>query len=649
MTEEKYKLFIYGSLRDPIIFRSVSGLAFTLKPSHQSEEVLLGELALLPGYRRVSPDNVYWYAVADPPSKIEGFVIHDLPLSAMKEIDRYEGKYYERETVTVNTAVGPVQAQAFLAQPKAMRKQFGDRFHVNLIHELWLRKRIETFFEQYTRPGEHSPDADTERRARRILLGTTERDLVVSHLGSDVVSDFYLRHELDRPCPSIAQLKDDKEAQPYLYNYLAMVVKHVLLNQYERFLYERYRFDIERLSQSRRFFTRTVSLLAALRMLNANAGPIDLILQRCLDSMPAGGDFDLMDYVKYAVSVADSIFDARVAQSELERIRANRQPGLIPMGAELELSNLGFRAVEKPPTARDLTFDGFQYFHDFALDVLTWKLGGYIDDHSGEATPKRRGFLELAPGRLNIAGELSKPATGDPWILNQLIREITDFYPIEPHSLHLSFQLRKHQRANPRILPPAFVKCLLALGGGTQEHTHGHLWVSRMAHSEIQQNTCGEELVFARRSVRHSSLASDEVAIPRPGFAITHIQQYKFVRLERRANYEPLIMALKGLQIAFNPGDYLTAAQLARSRRLRKQYEQIKEWADNPEPLSRRTRGRFLDAIKKGLMNEGHHRPAHKLHYIDWALGAIDIQLRLFNKEIERHNLYIDELASKRR
>ena len=45
--------------------------------------------------------------------------------------------------------------------------------------------------------------------------------------------------------------------------------------------------------------------------------------------------------------------------------------------------------------------------------------------------------------------------------------------------------------------------------------------------------------------------------------------------------------------------------------------------------------GRFLDAIYDGLMNEAHRRPYHKLHYIDWALGAIDLQIRMFNKKIE--------------
>ncbi len=66
----------------------------------------------------------------------------------MAEIDKYEGLRYERETVHVNTANGPVKAQAFLVSHDSMKKRFGDRFHVNLIHELWLRKRIERFIKK---------------------------------------------------------------------------------------------------------------------------------------------------------------------------------------------------------------------------------------------------------------------------------------------------------------------------------------------------------------------------------------------------------------------------------------------------------------------------------------------------------------------
>jgi hypothetical protein len=636
MQQETTKLFIYGSLREPSIFESVCGFSFSLKPSHvRPEKVLFAELAMLGGYRRVSPDNVYFYAIPDATAKVQGFVIHDVSPAAMKEIDKYEGQFYERETVMVNTANGPMMAQSYLASPKSMKKRFGDRFHVNLIHELWLRKRIKQFFEEHTRPGEDTIDADTERLARRELVGTTERDLVVSHLGQDAVSDFFLEHELNRPSPSIKALYDNPQALPYIDNYIALVIKQAILNHFEWMIYDRYRFELNQLYGGQRYFTRTVSLLIGLRMINSNYQTVDLVLRRGLETMPPGPSYDLIDYVKYAISVAENAFDPRVVQSNFQWIRNNYQPGLVPMGAEMEMSNLGFRAIQQSCACQDPVFDGFRYFNEFALDVLMWKIGGYVDDHSGSHARAKRGFLELAPGRLNLVGELSKPATSDPWILSQLIREIVIFYPANPHSLHLTFQLRRHQIGTQSMLPLSFVKCLFVLGGGTEISHSGKLWVSRLEHDEIERNEYGEELVFARSGRRRSRLPGDMLIDSKASRSPLYTHQYKFIRLERRANYEPLIMALKGIQLSINPGDYLTSDQLAASQRLRGEYEELKEWAANPEPISRRTKGRFLDAIREGLMQEAHHKPYHKAHYIDWALGAIDMQIRLFNKKFE--------------
>jgi len=640
MDEAKVNLFIYGSLRDRRIFQSVSGLSFTRKPSKINDKTVLAEPALLPYYRKVSPDNVYFYAVTAPSSRIEGLVIYDVPAWAMAEIDRYEGKRYDRETVRVNTASGLVEAQAYLASHESMRKHFGDRFHVNLIHELWLRKRIERFIRKRTRPGEQTADAELERRAHRELLATTERDLVISHYRADAVSDYYLEHELDRPRPSIKHLYDDPQAQPFIENYLVLVIKQVLLNQLDERIQSRYRFELEHMRTSERYFKRSVSLLIALQMINANSPTVDLVIQQCLETMPYDR-YDLIDYVKYAVRAARSLFDARVVRVHLERIRSNFQPGLVPLGTEIELSNLGFAAVEPQRSVKKLfdpIYDGFRYFHDFGLDVLSWKLGGYIDDHTGATDQARRsGFLELAPGRLNIAGELSRAATADPWLLNQLIREITTFYNVRPHSLHLSLQLRRNQIGSQKILPLGFVKCLLVLGGGPEQRDTGRLWVSRMGYDEITQREYGEELVFARTSKRRWYLGEDEIADKPPAQATTYVQQYKFIRLERRANYEPLILCLKGLQLAYNPADYLSAEQLKESSKLRQQYEELKKWAAEPTEITPQTISKFLNTVQSGLMNEGHRRPAHKLHYIDWALSAIDVQLRMFNKQLKKN------------
>ncbi len=75
MQDKNVNLFVYGSLKDTYIFQSICGCSFTLKSAHSDPNVLFAELALLSGYRRVSPDNVYFYAVRDQAAKLEGFVV----------------------------------------------------------------------------------------------------------------------------------------------------------------------------------------------------------------------------------------------------------------------------------------------------------------------------------------------------------------------------------------------------------------------------------------------------------------------------------------------------------------------------------------------------------------------------------------------
>jgi hypothetical protein len=202
--------------------------------------------------------------------------------------------------------------------------------------------------------------------------------------------------------------------------------------------------------------------------------------------------------------------------------------------------------------------------------------------------------------------------------------------------LHLSLQLRKRQIGRQNILPLGFVKCLLVLGGGPELKGTGRIWVSRMGYDEITQHGYGEELVFARTSKRNWYLGEDEIADKPPAQATTYVQQYKFIRLEKRANYEPLILCLKGLQLAYNPADYLSAEQLRDNGKLRRQYRDLKKWAVEPREISLQTISKFLSTVQSGLMNEAHHHPAHKLHYIDWALSAIDVQLRMFNKQLKK-------------
>ena len=129
-------------------------------------------------------------------------------------------------------------------------------------------------------------------------------------------------------------------------------------------------------------------------------------------------------------------------------------------------------------------------------------------------------------------------------------------------------------------------------------------------------------------------MGGDDIANKPPAQATTHVQQYKFLRLDKKTNFEPLILCLKGLQLAYNPGDYLTADQLRDNPKLQQQYEELKQWAAAPTEISPQTINKFVRTVKEGLMSEGHRRPVHKLHYIDWALNAIETQLRMLNKQI---------------
>ena len=131
-------------------------------------------------------------------------------------------------------------------------------------------------------------------------------------------------------------------------------------------------------------------------------------------------------------------------------------------------------------------------------------------------------------------------------------------------------------------------------------------------------------------------MGEDEIADKAPPQATTHIQQYKFIRLEERANYEPLIFCLKGLQLAYNPADYLTAEQLQNSPKLREEYEELKKWASDPAAIDEQTINKFVETVQAGLMDERHHRPAHKLHHIDWAVSIIGAQLYMFNEQLKK-------------
>jgi len=409
------------------------------------------------------------------------------------------------------------------------------------------------------------------------------------------------------------------------------------------------------------FYERTVSSLAALRMLNARGKQLDTIVGDCLGQM-SFHQSHLIDFVKCAIAAADRIYESKQAARELAFIGNHMGHGYIPLGAELEFSNIGHDVIRDPQAhaSCDRQYDGFFYFADFGLDILTWKLGGHIDDHYDRAaTQRRRGFFEVALGSLSIQADLSKPLTNDPWLMSQFIHETQHFFDIKPHSLHISLQFRTRRRpSRDRLLPAYVMKCLFAIAGdarrldeiGRNEGTaRGPLQIKRLSSDEIIGTALPDgqsvpHLMFSEISRRHSS-ASEGLYPPAGGSGRAsgapgakegrYVQQFKFLRLSPHLNYEPIILALKGIQLDLSPGSFLTPTQYTDSPRHRKLFEELLAWGADAQPISEKDIEAFLGHVHDGLMSERRGKPVHSGAYIAWGLSQLRRMLKDFNRLAE--------------
>ncbi|NIA07036.1 MAG: hypothetical protein GWP14_05280 [Actinobacteria bacterium] len=636
-----FNLFVYGTFMDRRLFRWVTGHDYTLdEQADEKTHLLRGRKGILASHQKISPDGMYFYAIPRKRHRISGYLIYNLPTELLELLDHYEGKRYHRTKVTVHQDAHRIRAYIYLANEKALRQDFGDRFRVNLKHEHVITKRVEEFLEQRTADsGDSEVPAHHRVLAEEELRGLTIRDLVRARLESSTVADYFLKRELSQPLPSVAELLKQPEAQCFINNYLSLLVRQVLFNQTEEKFREQFRFDLDHMGQSLRFYERTLSSVAALRMLNDRNKHVEKLVGQLVRDFDTRRH-DLLDIVSWAIHAVESLYDARLANSVFGWLRENLNGGLLPLGVELEFSNVGHAIVadyDTGPGTRDEVFDGFRYFRDFALPALTWKLGGHLDDHQAHDTKDcLRGFLEFSPGASSIESKLSVPATKNPWLLGQLIRQMVRFYPVKPHSLHLSIQLLRRHIERKGILPLDFAKCLLVLGGDPRPGPDSKLVISRLVNNEIGSPRHKDGLVFARLSRRRATAEDqdEEPTLLRPDRP-NAVQQFKFMRLSDKINYETLILALKGLQLALDPGDYITPEQLKTHPQLAGELDELFAWSAQPEPIKPKVVGNFCATIFEGLSKERHGKLAHSNTYVQWALDRIASQIAEFNKKLE--------------
>ena len=637
--KKPFNLFVYGTLRDPWVFRAVVGLRLVMHPQEPGDESVLAREAVLAGYKKISPDHTYLYAVPSRHGRIVGYLIGPLPGESLRTLRKYEGENYSRRRVTVTTATGSEQALVFVGNVKKLEHVFGYAFRDPFKQEVLLQQKIDKALLETERAHLHTDEAMT-RQAVGELHGPKIRDLVRRHFEAGGISDYAIRHSLlDAPLRDYTEIIADNQARALAPNYLRLVVRQVIFNKIEKQIHRDFRYELDRMTTPGVYYERTISCLAALRIVNARPHLMDALVAECLADLRFE-DSHLVDFVRWGISAADAIYDAKLAGRELQYIRTHLGRGYVPMGAELEFSDIGHDVIRDPESRAvcDARYDGFFYFREFGLDMLTWKLGGHIDDHHYKWSDRpRRGFFETALGNVSIEANLSKPVTDDPWLLNQFIHATRRFYPIGPHSVHISLQRRtRHRPVRDNVLPLPHMKCLFALGGDPARNEAGQLEITRLASDEILDTHRDVQMLFSEISRRRSSDGDEGHSyLSQPHRMGRNVQQFKFLRLSPTLNYEVIVMALKGLQIHHRPGTFLTAAQFEESRKHRRLLENLRAWGENPDGIGPGDIEAFLTSVYKGLMTERRGKPAHRPAYISWAMNQLREMLHRFNKLTE--------------
>ena len=88
-----YRLFVYGTLEFPQVVKRLLGTT------------LSGEYAELPGFERfLLVNRTYPGIIRNPGARVDGVLYHGVTPQYLKLLDRYEGKFYERRSVVVETA-----------------------------------------------------------------------------------------------------------------------------------------------------------------------------------------------------------------------------------------------------------------------------------------------------------------------------------------------------------------------------------------------------------------------------------------------------------------------------------------------------------------------------------------------------------------
>lgn len=608
------KLFVYGSLNDDYHLQLITGRIFT------------SEKAVLHNYRRIHPKSGYPFALAWRGSKIEGRIIYDVTPADFEKIDDYEsvGNLYERIPVKVWCKDSFLDCQTYIGKPKALKPFFSRDIESRDRIEEHIENRVNQYVESKT---DQFLDYDRDSLPLRVtkeLLSEEVHSLVRQYFHDVGLPAFIIKHEIEKAStPSLEWLQTDQKAQTYFDSYMRLSVKFMIFNQLEEKFRRYFRSHVK---VADAYYLHTISAMMALKLMEIHRHE----WRNAWNQLGLAHYEPTVEYVDYAVAaiyIAEQLFTLPRARNVVDWVRANRRVGTLPLGAELEFSNLGVRAI-KAAEAEDAEFDSFYYFYDFDLMRRAWKLGGHVDDHGflTSTQNRTRGFLELAFGRYKLLGDVSKPATQDGWILSQLISLATHFIEVRPHSLHISLQTPANTSFQ-KITNPEYFLCLLLLGGDLRKDTYGKMREMRIYRGEILHPDVG---VFISRLNRHHTAPDDT--------SWNYVIEYQFPRLYFDYDYQPLIMALKGFQLEANPYPFKEYKDCPYQELHDEIETSLIQWAAYPTPVSQKTIDDFLIVVEKGLDKESRQLGTEYTKYVQRILGRIEEQLKRRNKRVIRYH-----------
>ncbi|MBN1794090.1 MAG: gamma-glutamylcyclotransferase [Candidatus Omnitrophica bacterium] len=609
-------LFVYGTLLSEKHFEVITGKDF---PRVR---------AILQHYKKIDLMDGFPFIIKSRDSAVEGEVILGIDKETMKKLDRYEqeGELYYRIRIKVATDDGMLPCEVYIGN-------IGHIQHKKLLMGIGadaadrVEDHIEEKIEDFIAAAEQSTQEEVkmQKRITKELLGSTIEELIKAHFDWIGMPQYIITKNLEEPgIPTLEHIKESKDILAYADTYIAFAVRHMIFNQIE----ERVRRDFRSMVKIKNpYYTHTLSILLALHYMNQHCEEIkERMRKKNLDTFHP--DSDYTDYARGAIVIAENLYNKVALLEYFNWLQENKGPGFLPLGAELEFSNLGRGAVDARP-GEDAAFDSFYYFNDFDLMRRCWKLGGYIDDHR-YITPdltRTRGFLEYALGKYRMVGDLSKPVTDDPCILSHLIREAAFFAGVKPHSMHISIQ-QTYQPDCTKENDINDLLCLLLLGGDISLDKNGVLREKRIYYREIFDKY--KSITFLRENRHYDTEEKIEKKANR-------IIEYQFPRLASGKDYEPLILALKGYQISATPRPLcLDPRVMLKTEKwpMLPEISQLTAWAEHPSTLGDDVIGRFIEKVEDGLMHEGEKGPAHSRKYIEICMKKIAEELYAMNEYI---------------